>query len=73
MRGRPAPELFLRLGRAFYQLVPLRPGWRLVKRSRKSYQVHETPVGPTCDCADAVYRQRRCKHVEALKALGLIQ
>ncbi len=67
-------SLFLKIGRAFYALIPLRPGWRLKKKNRKCYDVRADPAGfVTCDCADATFRQRRCKHMRALQALGLVE
>ena len=41
------------------------------------YDVAETPLGPTCDCGDQTFRHEGidalgCKHIRALRALGLI-
>src|SRR4051794_31478492 len=51
--------------------------WRLRKPDGTDYTVAETIYGATCDCADYVFRhdgldQTGCKHVRALRALGLI-
>lgn len=68
------PRLFLEIGRAFYWLVPLYPGWRLITRAGNVYDVHADESGVVrCDCGDAVFRGRRCKHVTAVVALGLME
>lgn len=52
-------------------------GWRL--RSIKgglAYEVRESPGGATCTCRDFEFRHRDdtqgCKHIRAMRALGLI-
>lgn len=73
-RRSPTPRLVLQIGRAYYWLSPLRPGWRLTKRSGKSYDVRaDASGGVSCDCADATFRQRKCKHLAALEALSLVE
>src|SRR5829696_3643829 len=51
--------------------------WRLRKADGTTYDVAETPHGPTCDCGDQTYRHEGidgtgCKHIRALRALGLL-
>jgi hypothetical protein len=41
-------------------------GYRLVKQDGTTYDVDAHWW--TCDCPDAVYRNRECKHVKALRA-----
>jgi hypothetical protein len=66
-----------------YTVRPIRPetsdvvrAWRLRKADGESYTVADTADGQVCDCADHVYRHdgngTACKHVRALRALGLI-
>jgi hypothetical protein len=47
-------------------------GYRLTKidapEKTASYDVEATPHGLRCDCPDATYRDRECKHAAALKA-----
>jgi hypothetical protein len=42
-----------------------------------TYDIAETPHGPTCDCPDQTFRHegrdnRGCKHLRALTALGIL-
>jgi hypothetical protein len=51
--------------------------WRLRKPDGTVYTVADTIDGAMCDCADFTFRheghdQTGCKHVRALRALGLI-
>jgi hypothetical protein len=51
--------------------------WRLRKADGTTYTVADTSDGATCDCGDFIFRhdgrdQAGCKHVRALRALGLI-
>jgi hypothetical protein len=50
--------------------------WRLRKADGTTYTVADTIDGATCDCGDFVFRHdghgTHCKHVRALRALGLI-
>jgi len=67
-----------------YSARPIRPeasdvtrAWRLGRPDGTSYVVADTACGPTCDCGDFVWRHdgrdaTGCKHVRALRALGLI-
>jgi hypothetical protein len=67
-----------------YTARPIRPelsevirAWQLRKPDGTVYNVADTIDGATCDCADFTYRhegndQIGCKHVRALRALGLI-
>ena len=67
-----------------YTARPIRPelsevirAWRLRKPDGTAYTVADTIDGATCDCADFIYRHdgidaTGCKHVRALRALGLI-
>jgi hypothetical protein len=36
------------------------------------YDLAETEHGPSCDCPDATYRERECKHVAAARLFGLL-
>ena len=78
-------SLFLRLttGKksALYQLVciPSDPrvavtAWKIYKTKDKCYEVAIDPKGyETCTCPDHIYRGgKRCKHVRAMQALGLL-
>jgi hypothetical protein len=83
--ARPKPsdvcrlELVIRGDRYVARPIP-NPDGRAYRLRRldtdKTYDVAEGEHGPTCDCADAVYRHDGtgtfCKHVRALSALGLI-
>lgn len=70
----PTPRLVLQIGRAYYWLSPLRPGWRLTKRSGKFYDIRADASGSvSCDCADATFRNRVCKHAKAIMQLGLLE
>jgi hypothetical protein len=74
VRRQQVCRLVLQIGRAYYWLIPLRPGWRLKKRTGKCYDVRIDQTGAVaCDCADATFRQRRCKHLRALEALTLVK
>src|SRR5262249_38123360 len=67
-----------------YTARPVRPeadgvtrAWRLRKADGTTYDVADTAHGATCDCADQTFRHEGidaagCKHVRALRALGLI-
>jgi hypothetical protein len=51
--------------------------WRLRRPDGEAYTVADTIDGQQCTCADFVYRHEGldaigCKHVRALRALGLI-
>ncbi len=80
-------EVFLRLtvGKrsTLYRLIPLNPdprvatrAWRVIRPGtggKKWYDVGiDTNGYETCTCPDAVYRSRRCKHLAAIRALGLL-
>jgi hypothetical protein len=43
-------------------------GYRLQKAGGSPYDINSTANPWTCDCPDALYRQRECKHVLALRA-----
>ena len=43
-------------------------GYRLVKDDARFYDIAATAEPWICDCPDATYRQRECKHVAALRA-----
>jgi hypothetical protein len=56
---------------------PARRAWRLRKADGTAYDVAEMPRGATCDCGDQAFRHEGldalgCKHIRALRALGLI-
>ncbi|MFL5329160.1 MAG: hypothetical protein ACJ8C4_09595 [Gemmataceae bacterium] len=48
--------------------------WQLTKTDQTQYQIVPNPeTGLECDCPDAVYRERTCKHVTVIRAAyGLI-
>ena len=52
------------------------PAWALTKMdgspSETVYHVILTKHGPQCDCGDAEFRSRPCKHQRALTVLGLL-
>jgi hypothetical protein len=43
-------------------------GYRLEKLDGTVYDVNAEGEPWTCDCPDATYRERECKHVKALRA-----
>jgi hypothetical protein len=43
-------------------------GYRLEKLDGAVYDVDTERESWTCDCPDATYRERECKHVKALRA-----
>lgn len=77
-------RLVLQINRATYVLRRLaanpavaNPVWRLVKMDgRTFYDVHGDQHGFSCTCGDYVFRRqhekKKCKHVEALRAVGLL-
>ena len=85
-RARPADvcRLTITIRSVVYTARPIRPemsdvirAWRLRKPDGTVYSIADTIDGATCDCADFVYRhdghdQTSCKHIRALRALGLI-
>jgi hypothetical protein len=85
-RARPADtcRLSITIRGTAYTARPIRPetsdvirAWTLRKGDGEPYTVADTIDGSTCDCADFVYRhdgqdQAGCKHVRALRALGLL-
>jgi hypothetical protein len=67
-------SLTLTIAGVDYRLRPVSAGWRLRKAgSDELYLVVEAGDGASCDCGDARFRGRRCKHVRALVALGLVR
>jgi hypothetical protein len=50
--------------RLYGQLV----GYRLEKLDGQTYDIDAASEPWQCDCPDAVYRERECKHVKALRA-----
>ena len=47
-------------------------GFTLVKLGGGAYDVfcsHRSPAGDSCDCYDASYRRKACKHVAAVRKL----
>lgn len=54
-----------------------RKAWRLRKADGTTYHVAVTEHGPECECPDFVFRRdgidpEGCKHVKALRAVGLL-
>ena len=43
-------------------------GYRLERRDGTAYDIDATGPDWQCDCPDATYRQRECKHARALRA-----
>lgn len=43
-------------------------GFGLAKDDDTVYQIGVSPYGWNCDCKDAQFRNRECKHVRAIKA-----
>lgn len=78
-------RLFLRISGVVYALCRIDPtpsavleGWRLRKPDGTTYDVGRTAHGCTCDCPDFEFRRagwepEGCKHIKALKAVGLIE
>lgn len=65
---------FVRVNEAVYMLLPLADrgqlvGWRFTKSDGKVYDVDCAKAAWTCDCPDAQYRHRSCKHVAALRMI----
>ncbi len=48
------------------------PAWRLTKGDGATCDVILRSHGPECECPDYHYRQRECKHLRALRAVGLL-
>jgi hypothetical protein len=53
------------------------PAWRITRADGQSYDVALTEHGPHCTCPDFLYCRehqdpKACKHVCALRALGLL-
>ena len=47
--------------------------WTLRKAGTATRHVVEVSVeGPRCDCADHLYRRHPCKHIRAMRVLGLL-
>jgi hypothetical protein len=44
------------------------PAYRLEKLDGPTYDIDATAPEWRCDCPDATYRNRECKHVKALRA-----
>lgn len=77
-------RLFIRIDGVCYGLtkVDSRPsavevGWRLRKANGDCYDVARTESGYTCDCPDFAFRRDGidpdgCKHVKALRVVGLL-
>jgi hypothetical protein len=75
-------SLTLRIAGTDYRLRPvarrdLGPdvlvAWTLRKAGTATrHVVEETIDGTMCDCPDHLYRRHPCKHVRALRALGLL-
>jgi hypothetical protein len=87
-RTKPKPadtcRLTVHIRGVAYSVRPVNPesddvirAWRLRRADGTSYVVAETADGATCECGDQVWRHEGldrvgCKHVRALRALGLI-
>jgi hypothetical protein len=80
-RSAPEPRgrcrLTLSINGTDYRVAPVRSDWHarafaLRKADGALYHVAADEHGPSCDCPDATYRERRCKHVMAMQALGLL-
>jgi hypothetical protein len=59
-----------------YGLRPVASDWHaaafaLRKADGTVYHVAADEHGPQCDCPDATFRDRKCKHLGALAAVGL--
>ena len=75
----------LRIGKrvTLYRLMPLDPdprvatkAWRLWRPGKNRKLFYDVAISPegwlTCTCPDAVYRSRDCKHIRAIRAMGLL-
>src|SRR3712207_5394394 len=84
-RPKPAPEvhgvcrLTLTIGETDYSAQPIRSDWharayqlRKLDGSEVVYHVAAGEHGPECDCPDATFRDRKCKHMGAMVAIGLL-
>ncbi len=54
------------------------PAWRLTKMDGEFYDVHLAPTGPECTCPDFIFARNHrdakgCKHVAALRSVGLLR
>lgn len=49
-----------------YDVIPFDGGFRLVKSDGTAYDIDAESW--QCDCPDATYRGRECKHAKALRA-----
>jgi hypothetical protein len=82
-RGSPGTcSLTLTIAGTDYRLRPVARGdlgpdvlvaWTLRKAGTATRHVAaETIEGPTCDREDHLYRRRPCKHIRAMRAMGLL-
>lgn len=85
-KAKPADtcRLTVRIRSVDYTARPVRPetpevtrAWRLRRADGETYTVADTTDGATCECMDFLYRhdgrdQDGCKHIRALRVLGLI-
>jgi hypothetical protein len=55
-----------------YAVRPLQGGYRLTKPGGKSYDIDTSGKLWACDCPDAVFRERQCKHIQGLFAALLL-
>lgn len=51
-----------------YAVLVLPGGYRLIKPDGTAYDLEPAGESFRCDCPDAVYRERECKHAKALCA-----
>lgn len=76
-------RLFLRISGVCYGLERITPapavfrGWRLRKVDGTCYDVGQDQHGITCTCPDFAFRRdglepEGCKHIKALKTVGLL-
>lgn len=80
----PVFRIVLEIGTTRYLLSRLRcddglgrRAFRLVKDDGTTYDLIQTKYGPECDCPDFIFRRdgldaKGCKHIQTLKAVGMI-
>jgi hypothetical protein len=69
-------RLTLAIGPTSYTVRPIPSAWHsrafaLRKADGTVYHLGQDEHGPACDCPDATFRERLCKHARALIAFGL--
>jgi hypothetical protein len=70
-------RLTLVINATAYAVRPVRSDWHarawsLRKADGTVYHLAAGEHGPECDCPDATFRDRPCKHIRSMQATGLL-